>query len=55
MKIEHDISLFYGRAIIEPGKDAGGYASWENCDMQNINTKWIHHTETLETNSIIGL
>lgn len=54
MKIEHDISLFYGRAIIEPGKDAGGYASWENCDMQNISTT-IYYRDFSEDGDFISI
>jgi len=38
MEIEHDISLFYGRAIIEPGEYTVGISSWQNCGLQNINT-----------------
>jgi hypothetical protein len=38
MQIEHEISLFYGRAVIEPGEIAGSCSSWNICDLQNINT-----------------
>ena len=59
MKIEHDISLFYGKATTEPNSDADeGVSSWGNFEIQNINTT-IYYRDFSEdgdlNNTEIGL